>query len=150
MFIINIICIVNSEKKIKDYIKSIYRNIWNNNEEDNKQDNKEIICNYDNISQYIFSFSEKVFIYFLDYYKVYFDIYATFFNNDNNYEEFKIVPIKIMIYIDSILLTILLDTLFMNDEAMHKFYEENGNIILFIDCLSYFFQIQYLGYFVIY
>lgn len=55
-----------------------------------------------------------------------------------------------MIYIDSILLTILLDTLFMNDEAMHKFYEENGNIILFIDCLSYFFQIQYLGYFVIY
>ena len=86
----------------------------------------------------------------LDYYKDNFNIYETFINNHENYEEFKIVPIKIMIYIDSILLTILLDTLFMNDEAMHKFYEENGNIILFIDCLSYFFQIQYLGYFVIY
>ena len=85
LFIINIICIVNLEKKIKEYIKSIYRNILNNNEEDNK----EIICNYDNIFLYNFSFSEKVFNYFLDYYKDNFDIYVTFFNNDDNYEKLK-------------------------------------------------------------
>ena len=143
LFIINIICIVNSEKKIKVYLKNINRNNMNNNEEDNQ----EIIYNNVNIPEYFFSFLEKVFNYFLDYYKANFDIYETFFNNQDNYEEFKIFPIKIMIYIDSILLTIFIDTLFMNDEAMHKFYEENGKyniiyrlpIIFFSDSISWLF-----------
>jgi hypothetical protein len=142
LFIINIICIVNSEIKIKEYIKKIKRNIRNNNE----KDNRDIIYNNDNLFQYIFSFSEKVFINFLDYFKDNFDIYVTFFNNHDNYKEFRIFPIKIMIYINSIVLTIFLDTLFLNDAAMHKFYEENGkyNIIyrlpiLFLsDIISWF------------
>jgi len=127
LFIINIICIINSEINIKKYLKDINRNTLNNDVEDNRG----IIYNDDEIFQYIFSSMQKIFNYFLDYIKDNFDIYTILVNNYDNYKEFKIFPIKIMICINSIVSNIFLDTLFLNDAAMHKFYEENGkyNII---------------------
>ena len=53
------------------------------------------------------------------------------FQNFDDYNKINIISIKIIIFLNSIILTLLSNTLFLDDEAMHNIVENNGkyNII---------------------
>jgi hypothetical protein len=135
-FIIEIICGFNCERGIKKYIKNLVNFSLNPPEEHNDDsttlvnhnDNK----NKNNYFQLIISFFKKIFELSLLYFKEDYEITNIFiFKNNDDYNEINITSIKIIIFINKILITLLLNTLFLDDEAMHNIRENNGkyNII---------------------
>ena len=65
---------------------------------------------------------------FMSIFKINYDFASTFFifNNKDNYRDYRFYNIKIMIYINSIILSIVINIFFYNDETMHKIYKEVG------------------------
>ena len=124
-FIIEIICGFNCEKGIKKYIKNLINFSLNPPEENkNHNDNNK---NKKNIFQLIISFYKKIFEVFLLYFKEDYEITNIFiFQNNNDYNEINITSIKIIVFMNKILITLLLNTLFLDDEAMHNIREHNG------------------------
>ena len=65
---------------------------------------------------------------FLSLFKTNYDFTNTFFlyNNSNNYKIYDLYTIKIMIYINSLSYSIIINLMFYTDETMHKIYSDNG------------------------
>ena len=64
---------------------------------------------------------------FLSIFKFNYDFSNTFliYNNTNKYKEYKFFSIKLMIYINSLIVSIIINLIFYSDETMHKIYIEN-------------------------
>jgi hypothetical protein len=110
--IIEIICGFNCERVIKKYIKNFINLSLENPEKYN--DDSNIIVN-----QFFELFSSN----FKENYEV-IKIFIPKIKND--YNEVNITSIKIIIFMNNILITLLLNTLFLDDEAMHNIRENNG------------------------
>ena len=125
-FIIEIICGFNCERGIKKYIKNLINSSLESDKENN--DDSTILVNHnDNIILLIISFLKKIFELFLLYFKEDHEITNIFIaQNNDDYNEINITPIKIIIFMNKILITLLLNTLFLDDEAMHNIRENNG------------------------
>ena len=65
---------------------------------------------------------------FLSLFKTNYDFTNTFFlyNNSDNYKIYNLISIKIMIYINSLSISIIINLMFYTDETMHKIYNDNG------------------------
>ena len=60
-------------------------------------------------------------------FKINYDFTNTFFiYNNNGYKDFKLYAIKIMIYINSILISIIVNIMFYTEETIKDIYEEKG------------------------
>ena len=125
-FIIEIICGFNCERGIKKYIINLINSSLESDKENN--DDSTILVNHnDNIILLIISFLKKIFELFLLYFKEDHEITNIFIaQNNDDYNEINITPIKIIIFMNKILITLLLNTLFLDDEAMHNIRENNG------------------------
>ena len=143
--IIEIICGFDCERGIKRYINNVIIFSLNNPEE--YQDDSPNIVNYkQNSFQLISSCLKKIFGFSLLYFKENYDIANVFFfKNIDHYNEINITSIKIIIFLNSIILTLLSNTLFLDDEAMHNIIENNGKyniiyrapILIFSDLASW-------------
>jgi len=122
-FIIEIICGFNCERSIKKYIKNLIDFCFESPEE------YTIFVNHNhNLFQLIISFLKKNFELFLIYFKEDNETINIFISHNNNdYNEINIISLKIIIFINKIIITLLLNTLFLDDEAMHNIRENNGN-----------------------
>ena len=150
LFIIIIILILKTEYYIKNYyfINLIEFCNINNNKEIINENN--INNNNQNIFELIFLFLKKKFKIFIKYFIENNEIIETFFviNNLEDYDEFKLYSIKVILFINKSILTIIINTIFLNDDAMHKIYEDNGKydfiyrlpILLFSDIISFIFS----------
>ena len=82
---------------------------------------------------------------FLSLFKVNYDFTNTFFlyNNSKNYKIYNLYSIKVMIYINSLSISIIINLMFYTDETMHKIYSDNGEynllyrfpILILSDCV---------------
>jgi len=127
-FIIEIICGFNCERGIKKYIKNVINFSLNPPGEFN--DNSTIFINHNhNLFQLIISFLKKNFELFSIYLKEDNETINIFISHNNNdYNEINITSLKIIIFINKfIIITLLLNILFLDDEAMHNIRENNGN-----------------------
>jgi len=125
--IIEIICCFNCERVSKKYIKNLINSSLKHPEENNDDPIILVNNNNENLLQLIISFLKKIFELFLLNFKEDYEITNIFIvknNNDDN--EINITSIKIIIFINKILITLFLNTLFLDDEAMHNIIEKNG------------------------
>ena len=62
-------------------------------------------------------------------FKLKYDFINTFFiyNKKHHYKDFKKYPIKIMTYINSLMISIVINISFYTEETMHQIYEDDGN-----------------------
>ena len=96
-------------------------------DKENNDDSTILVNHNDNIILLIISFLKKIFELFLLYFKEDHEITNIFIaQNNDDYNEINITPIKIIIFMNKILITLLLNTLFLDDEAMHNIRENNG------------------------
>ena len=143
--IIDIICGFNCERGIKKYINNAINFSLNNPEE--YQDDSPNLVNYNHNSfQSISSCFKKIFGISLLYFKENYDITNIFISqNIDDYNEINITSLKIILFLNSIILTLLFNTIFLDDEAMHNIIENNGKynviyrapIIIFSDLASW-------------
>jgi len=147
--IIEIISAFICEKGIKKYIKDLAYSILENPEEYN--DDSNILVNNndndnDNLFQFISSIFNQIFELFSSNFQDKYEIINIFIvKNKNDYNEANITSIKIIIFMNKILITLLLNTLLLDDEAMHNIRENNGKynliyrlpIIAFSDLASW-------------
>jgi len=61
-------------------------------------------------------------------YKTRYDFISTFFiyNNEKYYKEYKLYTIKVIIYLNSLITSIIINILFYTDDTMHRLYEDDG------------------------
>lgn len=141
IFIINIILIIITEKNIKNYFKDLICYSCHNIKDN---DDNNIINIKKNIFELILKdYFKSLYLYFIENN----DFIDTFFNFDNsyNFQEFKIYSIKIIIYLNSVILFLIFDVFFLNDDAMHRIYEDDGEynllyrlpILFFSDFISW-------------
>ena len=143
--IIEIICGFNCERGIKKYINNLI-NFSLNNCEEYQDDSPNLVNHKHNLFQLISSRFTKIFGLFSLYFKENYDIANIFIiQNIDDYNEINIFSINIIKFINSIILTLLFNTIFLDDEAMHNIIERNGNyniiyrapIIIFTDLASW-------------
>ena len=148
-FIIEIICGFICERGIKKYVNNLV-NFSLNNPEEHQDDSPNLINYKHNSFQLISSCTKKIFGLSSLYFKENYDIAYTFiFQNIHDYNEINITSIKIIIFLNSIILTLLSNTIFLDDEAMHNIIENNGKyniiyrapILIFSDLALYPLQI---------
>ena len=148
--IIEIICGFNCEKGIKKYINNLINFSLNNPEEyqDDSDDSPtpNLLKYKHNSFQLISSCLKKIFGISSIYFKENYDLAnIIIFQNFDDYNEINIISIKIIIVLNSIILTVLSNTLFLDDEAMHNIVENNGKyniiyrapILIFSDLASW-------------
>ena len=70
----------------------------------------------------------KWYIIFLSMFKLNYDFTNTFliYNNSENYKNYQMYSIKIIIYINCLMISIISNLIFYSDETMHKIYIDNG------------------------
>ena len=70
----------------------------------------------------------NLFAIFISIFKLNYDFTNTFliYNNSENYKEYKIYSIKVMMYIGSLIISIIFNLMFYSHKNMHKIYEDNG------------------------
>ena len=128
--IIEIILSFNCERGIKIYIKNLINFSLNCPEENN--DDSFILINdnnneNDNLFQLTISIFKKILELFLFYFKKDNEITNIVISqNNNDYNEINITSIKIIMFMNKIIITFFLNTLFLDDEAMHNIRENNG------------------------
>jgi len=61
-------------------------------------------------------------------YKTRYDFISTFFiyNQEGFYKEYKLYTIKVMIYLNSLITSFIINILFYTDDTMHRLYEDDG------------------------
>ena len=72
--------------------------------------------------------NRKCYIILLSLFKINYDFINTFliYNSSQNYKDYKLYSIKMMIYINSLIFSIIVNLISYSDETMHKLYEDNG------------------------
>jgi len=128
--IIEIICTFNCERGIKKYIKDFLNFSLENPEENNDNSNFMVNNNNndnDNLFQLISLYFHQIFDLCSSNFKDNYEIINIFIvKNNNDYNEVNITSIKIIKFMNKILITLFLNTLFLDDEAMHNIRENNG------------------------
>ena len=126
--IIEIICCFDCERGIKKYIKNLINFSLENLEEHN--DDSIISENHNDNRSFIqltSSFFNKIFELFSSNFANDYDIIKIFISqNKDDYNEINITSIKIIMFVNQIIVTLFLNTLFLDDEAMHNIRENNG------------------------
>ena len=72
--------------------------------------------------------NRKWYAIFFSLFKEKYDFIETFFiyNRGTDYKDYKLYGIKIMIYLNSIIVSIIINIMFYTDETMHKIMEDDG------------------------
>ena len=83
--------------------------------------------------------------YYISLLKAKHDILFTFFNN-NDYN-IKLIKIDLLLFNFSLEFTI--NAFFFSDDTMHKIYEDQGNLILYINSLKYYIQPLFRKYLIL-
>ena len=73
----------------------------------------------------------KWYMIFWSIFKLNYDFAKTFliYNNSEKYKNYQLYLIKIIIYMNSLIISIISNLMFYSDKTMHKIYEDNGEYI---------------------